>query len=281
MRVYDFNHAIVREPGRSVVNGLRDDPQRTPNFDGVLKEHRAYVAALRAAGLEVDVLPPLERFPDSVFVEDPALVFPEGAILLSPGAPSRLAERDEMRAALHRHFDRVLALKEDETTDGGDVLVTPQSVYIGLSKRTSRAGAETLRARLRELGRDARFVETPATVLHLKTVAALLSDDTIVATKQMADTGVFAGFRVLLTPDGEDAAANLVRFNDVVLVGDCYPRTAEMIAKEGLEVRALPISEVAKLDAGLSCMSLRWSAAPGQATTQADPYPSAGLARSL
>ena len=259
MRVFDFDHAIVRQPGRSVVNGLRDDRHSTPSFEGVLREHRAYVAALRAAGLEVDVLPPLERFPDSVFVEDPALVFPEGAILLSPGAPSRLAERDEMRPALARHFGRVLELNDGEFVDGGDVLVTPAAIYVGLSKRTSRAGAEALCARLGELGRDARLAQAPATVLHLKSAAALVSEDTIVATKAVAQTGVFADFRVLLTPDGEEAAANLVRLNDVVLVGDCYPRTAAMIAKQGLDVRTLPISEVAKLDAGLSCMSLRWS----------------------
>lgn len=72
MSVFDFTHAIVREPGRSVVDGLRDDPGAAPRYDGVLAEHRAHVAALREAGLAVDVLPPLEAFPDSVFVEGPA-----------------------------------------------------------------------------------------------------------------------------------------------------------------------------------------------------------------
>ncbi|MDE1986586.1 MAG: dimethylarginine dimethylaminohydrolase [Alphaproteobacteria bacterium] len=261
MRVFDFDRAIVREPGRSVVNGLRSDLRSTPSFDGVLKEHRAYVAALRAASLEVDILPPLEGFPDSVFVEDPALVLPEGAILLRPGAPSRLGERDDMRAALHRHFDRLLELNDGEFADGGDVLVTPQTIFIGLSKRTNRAGAEALRARLADLGRAARVAETPDTILHFKTAAALLDEDTIVATKVMAQSGIFAGFRVLVTPEGEEGAANLLRLNDVVLVGDCYPRTIELIAREGLDVRALAVSEVAKLDAGLSCMSLRWARA--------------------
>ena len=100
MRVFDFSHAIVRSPGRSVVDGLRDDTSQQPSYDGVLKEHTAYVSALHEAGLIVDVLPPLEAFPDSVFIEDPAFVIPEGAILLRPGAPSRLGEREEMRSAL-------------------------------------------------------------------------------------------------------------------------------------------------------------------------------------
>src|ERR1700687_6091388 len=100
MRVFDFDHAIVREPGRSVVRGIRGDPHAAPSFEGILREHGLYVAALRAAGLQVDVLPPLERYPDSVFVEDPALVFAEGAILLRPGAATRLGESEETRSVL-------------------------------------------------------------------------------------------------------------------------------------------------------------------------------------
>src|SRR5690348_11892272 len=130
MRVFDFTHAIVREPGRSVVRGI-SSASRPPGYDGVVAEHRAYVAALRGAGLTVDVLPPLEEFPDSVFVEDPALVFPEGAILLRPGVASRLGEAQYMRAPLQKHFDRVLELEGEQYADGGDVLVTQAEVFIG------------------------------------------------------------------------------------------------------------------------------------------------------
>ncbi len=262
MHVFDYTNAIVREPGDSVVQGLRDDPSATPSLEGVRAEHRAYVAALQGAGIAVDVLPPLEDFPDSVFVEDPALVFGDGAILLRPGAPSRLGEREHMRAALKRHFTCVLELDGDEYADGGAVLVTPRTVFIGMSKRTNRTGAEALRARLAELGREARIVETPKGVLHFKTACALLSEDTIVATKPMADSGIFKDTRVLITPDGEEAAANLLRANDVVFVGDRFVRTIAMIRAEGLDVHPLTVTEIAKLDAGLSCMSLRWSVSP-------------------
>jgi dimethylargininase len=258
MRVFDFSHAIVRTPGRSVVAGLREDQSAVPSHAGVLAEHAAYVAALHEAGLSVEVLPPLEAFPDSVFVEDPAFVIPEGAVLLRPGAPSRLGEREEMHATLERHFARVLELAGDEYADGGDVLITPKTILIGLSKRTNQSGAEALRAKLRELGRAAEIVATPAGVLHFKTASALLAEDTVVVTPKMAESGFFGAFRTLLTPAGEEGAANLLRVNDVVFVGDCYPRTIDLIRKEGLDVRALPVREIAKLDAGLSCMSLRW-----------------------
>ncbi len=258
MRVFEFAHAIVREPGRSVVNGLRTDHHATPDFARLAAEHAAYVAALRSAGLTVDVLPPLEAFPDSIFVEDPALVFGEGAILLRPGAPSRTGERDAMRETLHRHFDRVLELEEHEFADGGDVLVTPECVFIGLSARTDRAGAQALAAKLGKLGRAARIVETPSTVLHLKTAVSLLDEETLLATKQMAESAIFRNFRILLTPEGEEPAANALRLNDSVLIGAAFARTIDLLGKHGYTLTPLPVTEIGRLDAGLSCMSLRW-----------------------
>jgi dimethylargininase len=258
MRVFEFTHAIVREPGRSVVDGLRADVSAVTSYDGVVAEHRAYVAALRELGLAVDVLPPLEEFPDSVFVEDPALVFGEGAILLRPGAASRLGEAEVMRATLHKHFDRVLELEGGQYADGGDVLVTPDEVLIGLSERTSRAGAEALAARLALLGRKARIAQTPRNILHFKTASCLVAEDTVLATRAMAASGAFARFKVLAVPEGEEGAANSLRLNDTVLAGDRFPRTIEMLVHAGFKVRALKVDEINKLDAGLSCMSLRW-----------------------
>lgn len=263
MRVFDFDHAIVREPGLSVVDGIRSDPASVPSHAGVLREHRAYVAALRAAGLAVDVLPPLEAFPDSVFVEDPALVFPEGAVLLRPGVASRLGEAEHMREPLSRHFDRVLALEGEEYADGGDVLVTPQAVLIGLSRRTTRKGAEALVRRLAELGREARIAETPAGILHFKTASSLLDEHTVMTTRAMAARGAFAGLKTIVVPEGEEAAANFLRINDVVFVGACYPRTLDLLTRSGFDARGLAVSEIRKLDAGLSCMSLRWRKMPG------------------
>jgi dimethylargininase len=258
MRVFDFDHAITRQPGRSVVNGIRSDLGTALDFEGIAKEHRTYVAALRAAGLAVEVLPPLEAYPDSIFVEDPALVLPEGAILLRPGASTRLGEREEMRGALKSHFGRVLELQDDEYADGGDVLVTPNAIFIGISARTNRTGAQVLQSKLKQLGRDARIAQTPQGVLHFKTAVSLLDEDTILATKPMADSGIFTGFKTVLVPEGEEAAANALRVNDAVFVGDGFPRTIDLLVKVGLSVVALPVTEIGKLDAGLSCMSLRW-----------------------
>lgn len=260
MRVFDFTNAIVREPGRSVVNGLREDMRAEPTYDGVRREHAAYVAALRKADVEVDVQPPLEAFPDSVFVEDPALVFAEGAIVLRPGAPSRAGEREHIRAALARHFDRVLELGEGEFADGGDVLVTRGEVLIGLSQRTNRKGAEALGAHLAALGKTPRIVETPQGVLHFKTAVSLIGENTVLATPAMAASGVFAGFEIIFPPPAERAATNSLRVNDTVFVGAAFAETAAGLTRRGYRVVTLPVDEINKLDAGLSCMSLRWNA---------------------
>jgi dimethylargininase len=257
LRVFDFTHAIVREPGRSVVNGI-STAASPPSYDGVVAEHRAYVAALRAAGLTVDILPALEAFPDSVFVEDPALVFPEGAILLRPGVASRLGEAEEMRGALNKRFTRVLELEGEQYADGGDVLVSQDEVFIGLSKRTNRAGAEALKEKLAQLGRKARVAETPSDILHFKSASSLLNEDTVIATKQLAGSGIFAHLKVLVVPEGEEGAANFLRINDTVFVGDRYPCTIDMLRRKGFAAQPIRIDEIRKLDAGLSCMSLRW-----------------------
>lgn len=226
----------------------------------MVDEHIAYVAALSAAGVAVEVLPPLEAFPDSVFVEDPALVFTQGAILLRPGAASRSGETAELAPVLRRRFAQVVHLDRG-FSDGGDVLVTPDAVLIGLSARTDAAGAQALCEALERLGLSGRVEQTPPGVLHFKSACALLDEETVFATPAMAASGVFKGLEVVATPPGEDAAANLVRVGDAVLASAGYPRTLDLLAARGLEVVALETAEVAKIDAGLSCMSLRWRAA--------------------
>jgi dimethylargininase len=199
MRVFDFHHAIVRAPCRSVIDGIRSDAHAEPSFEKISKEHETYVAALRDAGLAVDVLPPLERYPDSMFVEDPAFVIPEGAIQLRSGADARRGEGEEIASALRRHFHTVLALEGDEYVDGGDVLIAPDGIFIGLSKRTNRKGAEALREMLAKLGRKSRIAQTPDTILHFKTAVSLLTEDMLVTTKVMAASGIFAGFKIFMS----------------------------------------------------------------------------------
>lgn len=259
MQVFEFNRALVRAPSRSVVEGLRAVDFGPPSFDGIVREHAAYVRALADAGIAVETLPALEAYPDSVFVEDTALVFSSAAIVLRPGAPTRLGEAREIAPALERRFERVLHLTRG-FVDGGDVLTTPRGAFIGRSARTTAEGAQALVSLLDKIGLRGLAVTTPGDVLHLKSDCSLLDETTVLATARLAASGVFEGLRTVIVPDGEEAAANALRVNDRVLLSDAYPRTAELLGRLGYRIVSLSTREVARLDAGLSCMSLRWRA---------------------
>jgi dimethylargininase len=261
MNHFAFNQAIVRTPSASVVHGLRAGCGPDPSLDGIRREHAAYSAALETAGLTVTVLPPLEEFPDAVFVEDPALVFTNGAILLRPGAPTRRAEALALEPHLRERFGRVLAIDEG-CVDGGDVLVMPDRTLIGLSARTDLTGAELLVELLAQLGRQGRVVHTPPGVLHLKSACSLLDQETILVTPALAASGIFDGCRVLTVPEGEEGSANVLRLHDTVLASASCALTLDLLDRNGFTVLPLQTVEISKLDAGLSCMSLRWVAAP-------------------
>jgi dimethylargininase len=145
--------------------------------------------------------------------------------------------------------------------DGGDVLVLADRVLIGLSGRTDRAGAEELVRLLAQLGKKGEIAETPPGVLHFKTGCSLIDEETIFALPQMADAPVFAGMRVIPVPQGEEKAANKLRIRDAALIGAHFPKSRDVIEKLGVRTIPLNVSEIAKIDAGLSCMSLRWRAA--------------------
>lgn len=240
-----------------MINGLRAGGGPDPSLAGLLVEHAAYVAALEAAGLAVTLLEPLEDFPDAIFVEDPALVFPECAILLRPGAASRAGEGAFLRPVLEQMFGAVLDLPEGHA-DGGDVLAMGGTVYIGLSARTDRTGAAALARLLEATGRKAVVAETPASVLHLKTASSLVDEETILATRELAASGVYDGYRVLVIPEGEEAGANALRVNDTIIAGSRFPRILELLDSHGARVVTLENTEIEKIDAGFTCLSLRW-----------------------
>lgn len=253
-----FSHAIARIPATSAVDGLRAVDRGAPDIAALRSEHTAYVETLRRLGVSVDVLPALEGFPDSMFVEDPALVFAEGAILLRPGAPTRFGETAEIAPVLRDRFGTVIELTGPGFSDGGDVLLTADRLYIGLSARTDREGARELVAALAKLGRQAEVVVPPPGVLHLKTGCSLLDETTLLATRQIADAGLFQGLDGVVVPEGEEPVANALAVNGTVLIAAGFPRTADLLTGRGYRVTTLKLDEVMKLDAGLSCMTLRW-----------------------
>ena len=257
---FRFTHAITRKPAPSVVSGLRAEERGEPDYVRMLTHHADYVACLTGTGAKVITLAPLDDFADSVFVEDTALCLPKGAVIMRPGAPTRLGETTEMTphlAALYGHVETITA--PDAFIEAGDILTTEREVLIGLSARTNRQGFTQLAKIIAPWGYRLREVITPKGVLHFKTDCSLLDSETILSTKRLAASDCFAEYRVLHTADGEEAAANAIRFNDLVLFPTGFPKTRDMLLAHGYDVREIGNSECAKIDGGMSCLSLRFS----------------------
>ncbi|OED37644.1 dimethylarginine dimethylaminohydrolase [Chromatiales bacterium (ex Bugula neritina AB1)] len=258
-RSYSFTHAILRQPAHSIVDGLRAVDSGTPDLALFTEHHAAYATALESTSAAITLLDPIEEFPDSVFVEDTALCLPEGAIVMRPGAPSRLGEAAAMAPVLKQFYREVLTIEGDGFIEGGDILVTEREILAGTSARTTIAGIEALQSLTARWGYKVRGVSTPADVLHFKTDCSLLDEETILSTERLARSGCFEGYRVIFTAEGEEACANSIRFNELLVVPDGFPRTAELLDKAGYRVTSIGNTEAAKLDGGMSCLSLRFS----------------------
>lgn len=260
-RCFQFTHAVCRTPAASVTAGLRAENRGDPDPDRFAREHAAYVAALRAEGVKVAELGAHPDFPDSVFIEDPALILGGCAIMLRPGADSRRGEADALRPQLAPLVDDLIDLPGTGAIEGGDILCSDDEVLVGLSARTDVKGAEALRGIAADFGYRLRILETPPEILHFKTDCALLDSETVLATRRLSESGAFDGFRVIEVPDGEEQAANAVRINATVFLADGFPRTADALVRAGYGVRQLSVTQAALVDGGLSCMSLRYSRA--------------------
>ena len=257
-RAFRFKNAICRSPGVSVAQGLRSGSSRNPNPLAMQREHSAYVSALADSGLQVILLSALEDFPDSVFIEDAAVCTGNTAILTRPRAPSRAKEPSTIRTVLRENFDYVLNLDDDCNVDGGDVLLTDNDAFIGLSERTNRHGYLSLASILSELDYHCQMIEVPDKVLHFKSDCSLLDTNTILSTERLATTGCFDNYDVIAVPSGEEEAANLIRINDSILMRTGFPKTKRLLQDANYQVVTIDVKEAALIDGGLSCMSLRF-----------------------
>jgi dimethylargininase len=255
---YQFTRAVTRLPAQSIVDGLRAEDIGNPDHEQMLKDHAHYVATLKQAGARVTELAALEAYPDSVFVEDVALCLPEVAIMMRPGAPSRLGEVAQMTPVLRDLYEQVVEIEGPGFIEGGDILTTASEILVGRSARTDQAGIAELAQIVAQWGYRLREVATPAGVLHFKTDCSLLDAETILSTRRLDASGCFEAYRVIHTAEGEEAAANSIRYNQLVLLPAGFPRTLESLQQAGYEVREINNSECAKLDGGMSCLSLRF-----------------------
>lgn len=258
---YRFTHAIVRTPPSSAVLGLRANDVGNPDVVALKQHHMAYVSALEAVGVHVTVLPALEEFPDSLFVEDTALCLPRGAVILRPGAPTRRGEAMAMADAVKEFYPTAVGLPGVGTLEGGDILAMENEILIGISNRSTSEGIAALAEVASPWGYQVREVTTPAGVLHFKSDCSLLDETTVLSTRRLSASGCFDGYTVIDVAEGEEPAANSIRVNDFVFMPEGFPHTSQAVRDGGFEVVELPNSECQKIDGGLSCLSLRFSPA--------------------
>ena len=252
-----FTRAITRTPAPSLAQGITSANLGPVNFQNALQQHAFYVQALERLGLTVTVLPADEAYPDSTFVEDVALIFGDLSIVTNPGAASRNGETKGIRPALREHFEHLATIHPPGTLDGGDVMWTESRVYVGLSSRTNRAGADQLEKHLENAGLELIVVEM-AEMLHLKTGVNYLDQKNLLVAGEFTEAPIWNEFnRIVVSPD-EAYAANSVCINGTVLVPAGFRQTALAIKQLGYPVVTVDTSEFQKLDGGLSCLSLRF-----------------------
>lgn len=252
-----FKHAIVRTPCAQMIHGQTSSSMGLPDIELALIQHKAYIEALQYCGLQVHVLDPDSRYPDSTFVEDVALCTPECAVITNPGAPSRNGEEVEMGKVLQSFYTCIESIHFPGTLDGGDVMMTGRHFYIGISSRTNLEGANQLIRILQKYGMTGTKVPL-YDMLHLKSGIAYLEQNNLLVGSELVHHPAFTGFHKMIVDPEEAYAANSVWINGTVLVPAQFKRTRTVIEQHGYQTISLNVSEFRKLDGGLSCLSLRF-----------------------
>ncbi len=247
--------AITREVSASINDcELSFHAHKPIDVAKAIAQHKAYQDCLANLGVEVVSLPAEPELPDAVFVEDPAVVVDEVAVIAIIGVPSRRPEARSIADALSGYLP-LKFLSEPATLDGGDVLRIGRFVFAGLSQRTNSEGVAQLRDVLGAFDYEVQPVEVRG-CLHLKSACSYIGNDTILVNRSWIDGERFRRFQLLDVPDEEPAAANALLIKDVVIIPASFPKTRALLEERGFRVRTIDLSELQKAEAGVTCCSL-------------------------
>ncbi len=253
--------AITREVspaiGRCELTHLAREPIDVAR---AVQQHRAYRDALRSLGCDVVALPAAPDLPDSVFVEDVAVVTDEVAVILRPGAPSRRGEAAAVAEELARHR-LLVAMAGPGTVDGGDVLRIDRTLHVGASGRTDAEGIAELGRLVAPFGYDVRAVPVQG-CLHLKSAVTEVGDGTLLLNAAWVDPDLFRSMAFVEVHPEEARAANALRIGSGVVYPASHPRTAERLARRGIAVHRVDVSELEKAEGAVTCCSLVFEGRP-------------------
>ena len=246
-----ITRAISPSIGQCELEFQRREPIDLPKAEA---QHRAYEDCLRRFGADVISLPAEPEFPDAVFVEDPALVLDEVAVMTRMGAASRRGESASLARAIER-FRPLRWLEDPATLEGGDVMRIERQIFVGASRRSNPAGIAQLSEILRPFGYQVNAV-TVHGCLHLKSACTYLGRDTILMNRAWIDTAPLAEFRAIEVHSDEPGAANALTIGDTTIFPAAFPKTADILEQSGWKLERLDISELMKAEAALTCSSL-------------------------
>jgi dimethylargininase len=229
--------------------------ERTPiDLDRARLQHQGYVNALKSLGCDVVELPAEPDLPDSVFVEDTAIILPEVAVITRPGADSRKPETESIARAL-APLVKLLHLREPATLDGGDVLVLDKEIYVGLSTRSNQEAIDQLTGLLGEYGYSVRGVELHD-CLHLKSAVTRVDDQTLLVNQNWVDAAHFAEYDLIEVDPPEPFAANCLPIENSIVFPAAFPETCARLAERGHKMVSVDVSELAKAEGAVTCCSL-------------------------
>jgi dimethylargininase len=229
--------------------------ERTPiDYEVAKEQHQGYVRALRELGCTVLELPAEDDLPDSVFVEDTAVILPEAALLTRPGADSRKPETVSIARALAPHR-KIVRIEAPATLDGGDVLVVGKKIYVGKSTRSKPEAIQQMNQILGIFGYETIAVEL-GEVLHLKSAVTRVDDKTLLINPKWVDKALFKNFRLIQVDANEPQAANCLPVNGAVIFPTAYPNTRSRLEAHGFTVRPVVMDEFTKAEGAVTCCSL-------------------------
>jgi dimethylargininase len=252
--------AITRAVSPALANcELSFIPRQSIDLAKANQQHHTYEAVLAKLGARVLTLPLEPDLPDSMFVEDPALVLDELAIIFPLGTETRRREAPSIAAAL-RPFRKLAHVELPGTLEGGDILRLGRKLFVGLSARSNAEGVSQLSQMVAAHGYE--VVGVPVTgCLHLKSAVTALDSNTLVANRSWFDSSFFQGFQWVDVDPAEAHAANALAFGGTIIFPAAFDRTRASIEARGFHVTPLDISELQKAESGLTCSSLIFDAA--------------------
>jgi dimethylargininase len=252
--------AITRTVSSSLANCELSFIERKPiDMERARAQHHAYEALLEKLGAKVISLPEEKELPDSMFVEDPAIVLDDVAVICAPGTETRRKETTSIAAALGPHR-KLTHVKLPGTLEGGDVLRIGKKIFVGLTQRSNAEGIRQLAVIAGQYGYDVTAVPVTG-CLHLKSAVTYLGRSVLLGNREWFQSQRFEGFDWVDVDPAEPHAGNALAIGDTIVFPMSFPKTRARIEAKGFRVASLDISELQKAESGLTCSSLLFDTA--------------------